>query len=177
MPVEVYKVSKTIQKSNNIIEYLFIGHMIRCRYWHLSIDELKKVTYDLKKVLVWEIKCSKDEATHFGVFCYRNGTPWDYASIHGIMFYYNMIPRDEVNRIAEFLKSKFGGEIKEKGERVFLADSREIYSPKEIADLATVLGNKFETSTEISVELENFSVQEQEQSNFPSGKLLPIPGK
>jgi hypothetical protein len=151
--------------------------MIRCRYWHLSIDELKKVTYDPKKVLVWEIKCSKHEAAHFGVFCYRNGTPWDYASIHGIMFYYNMIPRDEVNRIAEFLKGKFGGEIKEKGERVFLADSREIYSPKEIADIATELGNKFETSTEISVELENFSVQEQEQSNFPSSKLLPIPGK
>ncbi|HLC09793.1 MAG TPA: hypothetical protein VJJ01_01605, partial [Nitrosopumilaceae archaeon] len=104
---------------NFIIEYLFIGHMIRCRYWHLSIDELKKVTYDPKKVLVWEIKCSKDEAAHFGVFFYRNGTPWDYASIHGIVFYYNMISRDEVNRIAEFLKGKFGGEIKEKGERVF----------------------------------------------------------
>ncbi len=152
--------------------------MSRCRYWHLAIEELKKVNYDTKKVLVWEIKCTKDErGAHFGVFCYRNGTPWDYSSIHGIVFYQNMISRDEVNKIAEFLKGKFGGEAVEKGERIFLKDSREIYTPNEIADLATKLGNKFETSVEISVELENFSLQEQEQSNFPSSKLLPIPGK
>lgn len=152
--------------------------MSRCRYWHLTIEELKKVTYDSSKVLVWEIKCSKDDSgTHFGVFCYKNGTPWDYKSIHGIVFYYNMIPLDEVKKITEFLKGKFGGEAREKGERVFLADSREIYTPKEIADLATEIGNKFETSVEISVELENFGPQEQEQSNFPSSKLLPIPGK
>jgi hypothetical protein len=152
--------------------------MTRCRYWHLSIEELKKVTYDPKKVLIWEIKCSKDDSgSHFGVFCYRNGTPWDYDSIHGIVFYHNMIPLDEVRHIADFLKGKFGGEEKEKGERVFLADSREIYSPKDITDLATEIGNKFETGVELSVELENFSVQEQEQSNFPSSKLLPIPGK
>ena len=151
--------------------------MTRCRYWHLAIEDLKKANYDPKKVLVWEIKCSKDEAAHFGVFCYRNGTPWDYTSIHGIVFYYNMIERDEVSKITEFLKSKFGGEVREKGERVFLADSREIYSSAEIAALATEIGNKFETSVEISVELENFDVAEQENSNLPSSKLLPIPGK
>ena len=152
--------------------------MTRCRYWRLSIEELKKVTYDPKKVLVWEIKCAKDDSgTHFGVFIYRNGTPWDYKEIKGIAFYYNMISRDEVHKISEFLKSKFGGDPKEKGERVFLVDSQEIYSPGEIANLATEIGNKFETSVEISVELENFTPQEQEQSNFPSSKLLPIPGK
>lgn len=151
--------------------------MTRCRYWHLSIEELKKANYDPKKVLIWEIKCSKDEAAHFGVFCYRNGTPWDYESIHGIVFYYNMIERDEISKITEFLKIKFGGEVREKGERVFLADSREIYSPAEIAALATEIGNKFETSVEISVELENFDLTEQEKSNLPSSKLLPIPGK
>ena len=152
--------------------------MTRCRYWHLSIEELRKVIYDPKKVLVWEIKCAKDDSgTHFGVFSYRNGTPWDYKEIKGIVFYYNMISRDEVNKISEFLKGKFGGEPKEKGERVFLVDSREIYSPKDIADLAAEVGNKFETGVEISVELENFTPQEQEQSNFPSSKLLPIPGK
>lgn len=152
--------------------------MSRCRYWHLSIDELKKVTYDPKKVLVWEIKCSKDDSgTHFGVFCYRNGTPWDYETIHGIVFYHNMISQDEINKIADFLKGKFGGALKEKGTRVFLADSREIFLPKDIANLATEIGNKFETGVEISVEFENFTTQEQEQSNFPSSKLLPIPGK
>ena len=151
--------------------------MTRCRYWHLSIEELKKANYDLKKVLVWEIKCSKDEAAHFGVFCYRNGTSWDYTSVSGIVFYYNLIETDEVSKITEFLKSKFGGEVREKGQRIFLADSREIYSPAEIAALATEIGNKFETSIELSVELENFDLTEQENSNLPSSKLLPIPGK
>ena len=152
--------------------------MSRCRYWRLSIEELKKVTYDPKKVLVWEIKCAKDDSgAHFAVFTYRNGTPWDYKEIKGIVFYYNMILRDEVDKISEFLKAKFGGDPKEKGERVFLIGSREIYSSNDIADLASEIENKFETSVEISVELENFTPQEQEQSNFPSSKLLPIPGK
>lgn len=152
--------------------------MSRCRYWRLSVEELKKVTYDPKKVIVWEIKCSRDDSgAHFAIFSYRNGTPWDYKEIKGIVFYYNMISRDEVQKISEFLKGKFGGDPKEKGERIFLIGSSEIYSPTEIAELAAELGSKFETGVEISVELENFSTQEQEQSNFPSGKLLPIPGK
>ncbi|MGI0040788.1 MAG: hypothetical protein ACRD94_02355 [Nitrosopumilaceae archaeon] len=152
--------------------------MTRCRYWRLSIEELKKVTYDPKKVLVWEIKCSKDDSgAHFAIFSYRNGTPWDYKEIKGIVFYYNMISRDEVNKISEFLKGKFGGDPKEKGERVFLVGSSEIYSANDISNLAAEIGNKFETGVEISVELENFTPQEQEQSNFPSSKLLPIPGK
>ena len=152
--------------------------MTRCRYWRLSIEELKKVTYDPKKVLVWEIKCIKDDSgAHFAIFSYRNGTPWDYKEIKGIVFYYNMILRDEVDKISEFLKAKFGGDPKEKGERVFLIGSREIYSSNDIADLASEIENKFETSVEISVELENFTPQEQEQSNFPLSKLLPIPGK
>jgi len=152
--------------------------MTRCRYWRLSIEEIKKVTYDPKKVIVWEIKCVRDDSgAHFAIFSYRNGTPWDYKEIKGIVFYYNMISRDEVNKISEFLKGKFGGDPKEKGERIFLIGSREIYSPNEIADLAAEIGSKFETSVEISVELENFTPQEQEQSNFPLSKLLPIPGK
>jgi len=28
--------------------------MGRCRYWKLSIDEVEKLTYDPKKVLLWE---------------------------------------------------------------------------------------------------------------------------
>ncbi|TLX70863.1 MAG: hypothetical protein E6L05_03955 [Thaumarchaeota archaeon] len=152
--------------------------MSRLRYWKLSVDELRQAQYDPKKVLIWEIKCNKDDqGTHFGVFCYRNGTPWNYTSIHGIVFYYNMIKRDEVDKLAKFLKDKFGGEQAEKGERVFLKDSREIYLPKDIADLAVELEKTFEVSTELTVELENFSVPEQEQSNLPSNKILPVPGK
>ena len=142
------------------------------------MDDLRKAQYDPKKVLIWEIKCSKDDqGTHFGVFCYRNGTPWDYASIHGIVFYHNMISDEEVKNITKFLKDKFGGEPGEKGSRIFLKNSREIFEPKEIADLAVELGTQFETSTELTVELENFSIAEQDQSNLPSSKILPIPGK
>ena len=152
--------------------------MSRLRYWKLTIEDLRKAQFDPKKVLIWEIKCTVDDkGTHFGVFCYRNGTPWDYASIHGIVFYHNQIVQEEVNRITKFLKDKFGGEPAEKGSRIFLKNSREIYQPKEIADLAVELGDTFEVSTELTVELENFSVPEQEQSNLPSSKILPVPGK
>ncbi len=152
--------------------------MTRLRYWKLTVDDLRKAKYDPKKVLIWEIKCSKDDqGTHFGVFCYRNGTPWDYASIHGIVFYHNMISNDEVGKITKFLKDRFGGEPAEKGSRIFLKNSSEIYEPTEIADLAVKLGYTFEASTELTVELENFTPSEQEQSNLPSNKILPIPGK
>ena len=152
--------------------------MSRLRYWKLTVEDLRKAQYDPKKVLIWEIKCTKDDqGSHFGVFCYRNGTPWDYASIHGIVFYHNLISHEDVERITKFLKDKFAGEIAEKGNRIFLKNSREIYKPEEIADLAVQLGDNFEVSTELTVELENFTDSEQEQSNLPSGKMLPIPGK
>ncbi len=152
--------------------------MSRLRYWKLTTEDLKKAKYDPKKVLIWEIKCTKDDrGTHFGVFCYRNGTPWDYTPVHGIVFYHNMISDDEVKKITKFLKDRFSGEPAEKGSRIFLKGSREIYQPKEIAELAVELGDTFETSTELTVELENFTSTEQEQSNLPSSKILPIPGK
>ena len=152
--------------------------MSRLRYWKLTVDDVRKAAYDPKKVLVWEVKCNKDEkGAVFGVFCYRNGTPWDYESIKGIVYYYNMINEEEVEKITKFLKDKFGGEPAEKGSRIFLKGSREIFQPNEIADLAVQLGDNFEVSTEISVELENFGDSEQQQSNLPSNKILPIPGK
>jgi hypothetical protein len=88
-----------------------------------------------------------------------------------------MIKRDEVEKLAKFLKDKFGGEQAEKGERIFLKGSREIYLPKDIAELAAELEKTFEVSTELTVELENFSVPEQEKSNLPANKILPIPGQ
>lgn len=152
--------------------------MSRLRYWKLTTEDLRKAKYDPKKVLIWEIKCTRDDqGTHFGVFCYRNGTPWDYTSIHGIVFYHNQITQQETGKIMDFLKGKFGGEPAEKGSRVFLKNSREIYEPSEIADLAVQIGDTFEVSTELTVELENFTIPEQEQSNLPSSKILPIPGK
>ena len=56
--------------------------MTRCRYWKLTIDEVEKLTYDTNKVLLWEIKCTREpeeDAIFIGVFLYRNGTPFDYT--------------------------------------------------------------------------------------------------
>jgi hypothetical protein len=152
--------------------------MSRLRYWKLTVEEVRKAKYDPKKVLIWEIKCPKDDkGAVFGVYSYRNGTPWDYEAIKGIVFYHNMIEKEEINKITKFLKDKFGGEPAEKSSRIFLKGSREIYDASEIADLAVQLGNNFEVSTELTLELENFTESEQEQSNLSSSKILPIPGK
>ena len=95
--------------------------MSRLRYWKLTVEDVRKAKYDPKKVLVWEIKCPKDDqGAVFGVYSYRNGTPWDYDSIKGIVFYHNMIEKEEVERLTKFLKDKFGGEPAEKSSRIFL---------------------------------------------------------
>ena len=151
--------------------------MSRLRYWKLTVDDVRKAKYDPKKVLIWEIKCVKDDkGAVFGVYSYRNGTPWDYDLIKGIVFYHNMIEKQEVEKLTKFLKDKFGGDAAEKSSRIFLKGSREVYDPIEIADLAVQLGDSFEVSTELTIELENFSEKEQQESNLPSSKILPIPG-
>ena len=154
--------------------------MVRCRYWKLSIDEVEKLTYDTSKVLLWEIKGTREpeeDAKFIGVFLYRNGAPLDYNSVKGIVYYYNNIERKELPEITKFLKKKFGGKEIEKGERVFLKDSKEIYSGKEIAELAKEIESKFDSKAEITIEFQDLSEQEQKDSGLPEGKLLPIPTK
>lgn len=151
--------------------------MTRCRYWNLTIEDLQKSSYDENKVLVWEIKCTKKEAAFFGVFCYRNGTPLDYEAVKGIVYYHSNIPRNDIPKITKFLKDRFGGNIREKAERIFLEGSKEIYSAKDIAALATDLEKKFEVSVDLSVEFQDFTTEEQEKSELPKAKILPIPGK
>ena len=154
--------------------------MVRCRYWKLSIDEVEKLTYDTSKVLLWEIKGTREpeeDAKLIGVFLYRNGTPLDYNSVKGIVYYYNNIERNEIPEITKFLKKKFGGTEIEKGERVFLKDSKEIYSGKEIADLAKEIESKFNTKAIITIEFQDLSEQEQKDAGLPEEKLIPIPTK
>ena len=151
--------------------------MTRCRYWNLTIEDLQKSSYNENKVLVWEIKCTKRETEFFGIFCYRNGTPFDYETVKGIVYYYNNIPRNDLTKITKFLKDRFGGNIREKGERIFLEGSQEIYSAKDIAAFATELEKKFEVSVDLSVEFQDFTPEEQEKSELPKAKNLPIPGK
>ena len=154
--------------------------MPRARYWKLTSEEVENLTYDPTKVLIWEIKGIREpeeDAIFIGFFLYRNGTPMDYEEIHGIVYYYNNIERKELPSITKFLKDKFGGKEIEKGERIFLKDSKEIYSGKEIANLAKDFESKFNVKTEITLEFESMTEDEQKQAGLPEAKLLPIPGK
>jgi len=154
--------------------------MVRCRYWKLSIDEVGKLTYDTNKVLLWEMKATRDpeeEARFIGIFLYRNGTPLDYNTVNGIVYYHSNIELNELPEITKFLKNKFGGKDIEKGERVFLKDSKEIYSGKEIAELAKEVESKFNTKVIITIEFQDLSEQEQKDAGLPEEKLLPIPTK
>ncbi len=141
---------------------------------------MKQFSYNESKVLNWEIKCIREpesEAIFIGVFLYRNGTAYDYESVKGITYYHNNIPRNELPSITKFLQDKYGGKEMEKGERVFLKDSKEIYSPKELAELAENMEEKFNTKAIISLEFEDLTLEELKDAGLPEAKLLPIPGK
>ncbi len=154
--------------------------MPRMRYWKLTIEEVEKLSYDESKVLNWEIKCTREpeeEAKFVGVFLYKNGTPKDYVSVKGIIYYHNNIDRSELSGITKFLKNKFGGKYVEKGERIFLEGSKEIYSGKEISELAQELESKLNAKAIITIEFQDISEQEQKDAGLPEAKLLPIPSK
>ena len=152
--------------------------MTRFRYWKLTSDEVSKLTYDPEKILNWDIKCIKEpeeDAIFFGVFLYRNGTPHDYESKKGLVYYYNNIERDELPPITQFLKKRFGGESKEKGERIFLEGSKEIYTSVDIATLAKELEESMKVSTIITMEIHDTTQEQLKDWGFPEAKLLPIP--
>ncbi len=154
--------------------------MPRMRYWKLTIEEVEKLSYNESKVLNWEIKCTREpeeDAKFVGVFLYKNGTPKDYEAVKGITYYYINIDRSELSGITKFLKNKFGGKDVEKGERIFLEDSKEIYSGKDIAELAEELESKLNAKAVITIEFQDISEQEQKDSGLPEAKLLPIPTK
>lgn len=153
---------------------------MRCRYWKLTIDEVEKLRYDPAKVLVWEIKGIREpeqDAKFIGVFLYRNGTPMDYTPVKGIVFYHNNLERKEIPEITKFLRKKFGGKESEKGERIFLKESKEIYTGKEIAELAKEMKSNFAVNPMITIEFQDISEQEQKDAGLPEEKLLPIPTK
>jgi len=141
---------------------------------------MEKFVYNESKLLNWEIKCVREpevQAIFIGLFMYRNGTPYDYESVKGITYYHNNIPRKELPSITSFLHEKFGGKEMEKGERIFLKDSKEIYSSKDIATLAKSMEQKFKTKAIISLEFQDLSLEELKNAGLPEAKLLPIPGK
>ena len=154
--------------------------MSKQRYWKLTPNEIEKFNYDEDKLLNWEIKGVREpeeNATFIGVFLYRYGTPLDYEPVKGITYFYNNLPRAELPSITKFLKKKFGGKETEKGSRIFLHGSKEIYSGKEIGALAKELESNFNVRSVISLEFENLTEEERKKSGLPDSKLLPIPGK
>ena len=154
--------------------------MTRSRYWKITPEEIEKFSYDESKLLNWEIKCVREpesEAMFIGVFLYRNGTPYDYESVKGVTYFHNNIPRKELPNITKFLQEKYGGKEIEKGDRIFLKDSKEIFSPKDLADLAKNLEQQFNTKAIISLEFKDLSQEELKGAGLPEAKLLPIPGK
>ncbi len=154
--------------------------MSKQRYWKITPDEIEKFTYDENKILNWEIKCIRDpeeKAIFIGLFLYRHGTPFDYESVKGITYYYNNIPRSELPSITKFLQDRYGGKVMEKGDRIFLKGSKEIFSGREIATLAREMETNFNTKAVISLEFQDLTPEEIKESGMPESKLLPIPGK
>ena len=152
----------------------------RMRYWKITAEETDNFDYDESKLLNWEIKCIREpeEEAHFiGVFMYRNGTAYDYESVKGICYFYNNIDREELPKITSFLQSKYEGKQLEKGERILLKDSKEIYSNKDIGDLAKEMESKFNTKAVISLEFDGISPEALKEAGMPEAKLLPIPTK
>ena len=154
--------------------------MPRSRYWKLTADEVEKLTHDPDKILNWEIKGVRkpeEEAKFIGVFIYHKGTPLNYEMKKGIVYYHNNIDRKEIPEITKFLEERYGGNKIEKGERIFLDGSKEIYIGKEIADLARALDESFDTTSAISIELEDVTQEQLKEWGYPDSKMLPIPGK
>jgi len=154
--------------------------MGRSRYWKLTADEVEKLTHDPDKILNWEIKGIRkpeEEAKFIGVFTYRKGTPLDYEMKKGIVYYHNNIDRKEIPKITKFLEERYGGDKIEKGERIFLDGSKEIYAGKDIAELARALDERFDTTSVVSIELEDVTQEQLKEWGYPTSKLLPIPGK
>jgi hypothetical protein len=152
--------------------------MAKFRYWKLTVEDMEKVTHDESKVLNWDIKCIRgpeENAEFFGVFLYKAGTPHDYETKKGMTYYYNNIERDELPPITKFIKNKFGGDEIEKGERVFLVGSKEIYSGKDIAKFAKELQAEFTINPIITIELHDTTQEKLKDWGYPEAKLLPVP--
>ena len=152
--------------------------MARSRYWKITPDEVAKVAYDADRLLNWEIKCTRapeQDAIFIGVFMYRHGTPLDYASIKGIVFYHNHIERSEISKITRHLRDRYGGKETQKGDRVFLAGSKEIYEPAELASLARSMEKTFNTKSVITLEFDGLTQDQLRAAGLPDAKLLPIP--
>jgi len=88
---------------------------------------------------------------------------------------YNNIDRNELPEITKFLQGKYNGKEMEKGDRIILKGSDEIYSSKDIGALAKEMETKFNTKAIISLEFEDISADALKEAGMPEAKLLPVP--
>ena len=150
---------------------------MRVRYWRLNFDDLANGEYPVENVNHWEIKCLQGEYEHFGIFWYKYGTPFDKEPVNGICFYYNDIPLDKVEDIANLLKSKYGGKVAYRQTRVFLQGSKEFADKQSITNLAEELSSKYNAPIEITIEFEKIEKETQDKViTLPQNKGLPIVG-
>ena len=63
----------------------------------------------------------------------------------------------------------------EKGDRIILKGSDEIYSAKDIAKLAKGMEEKFNVKAVISLEFGGITAEALKEGGLPDAKLLPIP--
>jgi hypothetical protein len=103
---------------------------MRVRYWRLGVNDVLNSTYPVENANHWEIKCLQGEYEHFGVFWFRYGTPFDKELINGICFYYNDIPQDNVQRLIDFQKEKYGGSVLFRQSREFVKCTKEFCEKK-----------------------------------------------
>ncbi len=174
----IIQVCRRILTYNYVI--LYSNTMARARYWKMTPEEVADLTYDEQFLLNWDIKCVRqpeEDAIFIGVFMYKRGTPLDYTPIQGVVFYHNHISNDEVSRIIQHLKSRYGGKETKKGDRVFLTGSKEFYDPAGISSLALSMEESFNTKSVITLEFEGMSQEAMRNAGLPDSKLLPIPGK
>jgi hypothetical protein len=147
--------------------------MGRMLYWHLTIQEVSNTSYPVEKLIHWEIRCGFSEESYFSVFWFKVGVPYDKEQINGIAMYGVECSDEIVTALEDFLKNTLGGEIMRKSPRTFLSGARITLDNMFIANLATQLTKKFNAGSEIWLEFDDLTEDEEKQL-FPSKALSII---
>lgn len=144
--------------------------MTRTLYWHLTPQEVNNTPYPAEKLVHWEIRCGFSEESYFSVFWFKAGVPYDKEPISGVAMYAVECNDETVTVLEDFLKNVLGGSIIRKSTRTFLSGARIALDNKFIANLATQLTRKFNAGSEIWLEFDNLTEDEEKQL-FPSKSL------
>ena len=78
-------------------------------------------------------------------------------------------------KLLNFYKESITVKKWKKGDRIILKGSDQIFSSKDIGELAKEMETKFNTKAIISLEFEDISAEALKESGLPEAKLLPIP--